>query len=401
VKVLLISHIFPPAVDGGSRIVWKVGEYLQKNGHEVSALTTNCNSTDDFVTPSSKPLPNNSSPIKNITITRLPVYKHLTKPLKALILLTSMFPRPNSFFSLLKKGPIFKIIPFLSFLRHLKTLKPDLIIAGPLPTTIIPISTYLSNYLSTKLITIPCFHPQDPDFQNTTLHHSLSKSTKIFSFTQIEKNILATKNIDPSKIFTQFPGLDPEFVINPDKIKFPKNPNLLFVGNFSAHKRVELLIDAFFKLKIKYPTLSLTLLGQKTLYWPNISKKLSRHKNSDINVIFNPTPQQIIKAYDNSTLLCLPSVHESFGLVFIESLVRGKPVIGANTPQTHEVITTLKGGLTFKPDNLLDLISKIDQLLSQPKLAKKLGTAGHQFVSFHLTWDKIILSLENQINEIQ
>jgi len=396
-----MSHIFPPAVDGGSRIVWKVGESLQKNGHQVSALTTNCNSTDDFVSPSSKPLPQNSATLNNITLTRLPVYKNLTKPLKALVLLTSKFPKLNSFFSLLKKGPIFKLIPFLSFIRQLKTSKPDLIIAGPLPTTIIPISTYLSNYLSTKLLTIPCFHPQDPDFQNPILYTALAKSTKIFSFTQFEKNILATKNINPTKIFTQFPGLDPEFIIKLDKIKFPQNPNLLFVGNFSAHKRVELLIDAFLKLKMKYPTLSLTLLGQQTLYWPQIAKKISQLKKPDINLIFNPTAQEIIKAYDNSSLLCLPSVHESFGLVFIESLARGKPVIGADTPQTHEVITTLKGGLTFKPDNLKDFISKIDQLLSHPDLSKKLGITGHQYVSSRLTWDKIILSLQKQINEIQ
>lgn len=397
-KVLLISHIFPPAVDGGSRIVWKIGEYLQKNGHQVSALTTNCQSTDDFVTPSSATL-HKTDLINHIPITRLPVYKRLTKPLKALILITPLFPKLNNFLKLLKKGPIFKIIPLILFLRQLKTQKPDLIIAGPLPTTIIYLSTHLLRY-SSKLLSVPCFHPQDSDFQNPLLLSALAKSDHIFCFTQTEKDILATKSIKPIKIFTQFPGLDPDFILPLKNISFPKNPNLLFVGNFSAHKRVELLIDAFIKLKNKYPKLSLTLLGQKTLYWPQIRTKIDKLSSSDIKIIFNPTKPQIKKAYDQSTLLCLPSVHESFGLVFIENLARGKPVVGADTPQTHEVISTLNGGLTFKTDNLNDLTAKIDTLLSNPKLAQKLGTKGHHFVSSHLTWDKIILSLEKQINEI-
>jgi hypothetical protein len=48
-KVLLISHIFPPAVDGGSKVVYKLGQYLKSQNHQILYLSSNCSSTDDFV----------------------------------------------------------------------------------------------------------------------------------------------------------------------------------------------------------------------------------------------------------------------------------------------------------------------------------------------------------------
>jgi glycosyltransferase involved in cell wall biosynthesis len=94
----------------------------------------------------------------------------------------------------------------------------------------------------------------------------------------------------------------------------------------------------------------------------------------------------------------LPSIHESFGLVFVESLARGKPVIGADTPQTSEVINLIHGGITFKTDDLSDLILKIKFFIAKPSSAGQLGLTGYQFVKNHLTWDKIGKKLWTKIS---
>jgi glycosyltransferase involved in cell wall biosynthesis len=215
------------------------------------------------------------------------------------------------------------------------------------------------------------------------------------ALTKTEKKLLARLSL--AKIFVNPLGVDTDFLIKESKIAFPKNPNILFIANFSAHKRFELLLDAFIKLHQNYPTLTFTALGQKTLYWPKIQTKIDSLPVK-INIIFNPTPQEIKQSIDNSTLLCLPSVHESFGLVFIESLARGKPGIGADTPQTAEVIKTIQGGLTFKTDNLSDLISQIKFLIDNPKKAQQLGLDGYRYVKNHLTWDRIGKSLWSKIS---
>jgi hypothetical protein len=38
-KILCISHIFPPSIDGGSRVIYKLGQYFEKQGNQVLYLS--------------------------------------------------------------------------------------------------------------------------------------------------------------------------------------------------------------------------------------------------------------------------------------------------------------------------------------------------------------------------
>jgi len=385
-KILLITHIYSPAVDGGSKIIAKIGDYLKNHGHKILVITSNCTSTDDFSQKKHSVISHPSA------IISLPVITFFHRPFK---LLAKIFPAFTTF----SKGPIFKFFPFLSSLKSILQFHPDFIIAGPLPTTIIIYATllhFLSTKLfhySTKLLIIPCFHPKDTDFQTPLLISLLKKSDYIWSLTNFEKEYFQKQlKITSPKYFVSGLGVDSDFVISKKYIKYPKKPNLVFIANFSAHKRSELLIEAFDLILKKHPQATLTLLGQKTLYFPQITaflKTISPQTRKKIKFIFKPSTQQIKQSLDKAYFLILPSVHESFGLVFVESLARGKPIIGTDTPQTAEVINTLKGGLTFKVDNLNSLVKSILKLIDSPPFSKKLGLNGYQTVKNFYTWDKI------------
>jgi glycosyltransferase involved in cell wall biosynthesis len=384
-RILLLTHIYPPAIDGGSKAISKIGDYLNKQGHQLLVITSNRSSTDDFVSSRRGPLDFSQD---NTDIIRLPVITFLHRPLK---LLSKVFP----FFKTFSKGPIFTRFP----IKKTINFKPDFIIAGPLPTTIIlyaHLINYLTNHLlrySTKLLILPCFHPNDPDFQTPLLISLLNKSDYLWCLTNYEKKYFQQKlNIKSPKYFVHGLGVDSDFIIKKTDIKYPKNPHIIFIANFSAHKRSELLIQAFDLILKKYPKASLTLLGQKTLYFPQIKaflKRISPKTRKKINFIFSPGLKQIKNSIDTSSCLVLPSLHESFGLVFVESLARGKAIIGANTAQTSEVIKTLKGGVTFEADNLQSLYRSIDKLLSSQAFTKKLATQGHQTVKNFYTWNRI------------
>lgn len=377
-NILLLTHIYPPAVDGGSKLIAKIGQYLESQGHQTLVVSSNCYSSDDFSHTYQSNL--KSSP----SIIRLPVVTLFHRPLK---LLSRLFPNLR----ILSKGPIF----FYISLRKILAFKPELIIAGPLPTTIILYASFLAKLLGAKLLIIPCYHPSDPDFQNSFIKKSLSAADYIVTFTHTEKKLL--RRFSSAKIVVNPLGVDPEFILNSSKITFPKDPNILFIANFAAHKRFELLLDAFYQLHQIYPRLTLTALGQKTLYWPKIQTKLDSLPIK-VKFIFNPTQKEIQQSIDRSTLLCLPSIQESFGLVFIESLARGKPVLGANTPQTTEVIKLIHGGLTFETDQLPDLIAKIKLFIDHPLETQKIGLTGYHYVKSHLTWAKIGQALWSKIS---
>jgi glycosyltransferase involved in cell wall biosynthesis len=192
-------------------------------------------------------------------------------------------------------------------------------------------------------------------------------------------------------LFVLGAGIDRSFLVS--KLTKPKKQNLLFLGNFAAHKQAELLIKSFAHLSSKYPKLTLTLAGQKTLYYPKILatiKKLPisvRQKITIFPKLYDTS--NLAHFLTNCSIMVFPSIHESFGLVLIESLAKYRPIIGANIPPVAEIIKKTGGGLIFKSQSIISLTKTINKLLNSPKLCQHLAQTGHDYVQNHYTWDKI------------
>ncbi|MDD4938220.1 MAG: glycosyltransferase family 4 protein [Candidatus Shapirobacteria bacterium] len=394
-KFLLISHIFPPAVDGGSKVVWKLGQFFQQNNHQTLYLSSDCSSTDDFT----KSKYQKSKIPKNYqsNVLKLPVYHHLRRPLKFINL---FLPKKSYLYGLLKvsqKGPIFKIIPFIKITSKIIKFKPDYIIAGPLPTTTILYArffkflTNLINHQSTKLLINASFHQTDPDFHALPLIKTLQKTDFIWTLTQYETDYFVQKyKINPQKIILAGNGVDSNFIISKIKEKSNQKPNILFIGNLCSHKRVDLLIKSFSQIK---SNASLIIVGQKTLFYPEIQKiyqslnsKIKKHMEFKFNVF---DKKELINLIDNSLFLVLPSIQESFGLVLIESWARGKAVLTTDIPPLQELVQKSHGGLNFKIDDQEDLQKQIQKLINNSKLRTEFGQNGLNYVKNHYTWDLV------------
>ena len=388
-NILFLSHIWPPAIDGGSQIIWRSLIGLKKLGHNTLVLTTNCSSTDDFIKPNSTPIN-----ISSNSVIRLPVFKT-----KLFIYLKKLFK--FNIFNLLATGPIFKPLSFIKALTKIARFKPDLIMAGPLPTTIIPYALFLKKLYNTNLLTLPCFHQYDQSFQNPIFLNCLLQSDLIWTLTHHEAKYLKNNlKVPKAIIFTLYPGIPDNFPRPTFKPK-PKGVKLLFLGSFSAHKRIELLLSAFCQINSKYPQSTLTIAGQKTLYYPQIKKHLmslpKKYRNNITITAKKYTQLQLKKYLDQSSLLVNPSIHESFGLVFLEAASRGIPIIGSDLPPVVEIIKKSQAGLTFQKDNQKDLVNKIQTIINNPKLANKFCQNGIKF-SQGLTWTKTIKKLNKYVS---
>jgi glycosyltransferase involved in cell wall biosynthesis len=396
-KILLLSHIFPPSIDGGSRVIYKLGQYFQSQNIKTLYLSSNCSSTDDFVTPKYRLSPQLSNQIK------LPVYHHLRRPLKFVNLFLPQKTYLHHLLSVFQKGPVFRLLPFIKSLHLVLKFKPDYIVAGPLPTSIVIYARIYQKFLNffkhkSKILINASFHPSDPDFHRLPLIHSLCQSDYLWTLSQFETNYFIQKfKISPQKIILAGNGVDPEFIKKTTTFNPPKpnqTINLLFIGSLSAHKGIDTLIDGFSHLTCHQPQsrLRLIIAGQKTLFYPTIKQKINSLPKSvatKIKFIFNFPQTKLQKLIDNSYLLILPSHHESFGLVVIEAWARGKPVIVSQIPTLTEIVSQAQGGLTFKTNDYLDLSQKITHLIQSPQTAFKLGQNGRKYVKNNYLWTKV------------
>jgi glycosyltransferase involved in cell wall biosynthesis len=387
-KFIVLTHIYPPAIDGGSQIIYHLSEYLKSQGHQTTILTTNCASTDDFVSPHAPPVAHPKS------IYSLAVYRRFYKLIG---LIQKIFPVATCL-NVLKTGPIFKFIPLFKAVSSILSLKADYILTGPLPTTTLLYAQFL-NFLSgliynhpLKIIVVPCFHHRDLSFQNPILLSALTHADFIAALTDFETQYLSSHLNTKAKIFTLGAGVPASLLIK-KPAKFSPLPNLLFLGNFAAHKGIITLLDAFALVKKKFPQVSLTLAGQSTLYYPQIKahfQTLPVGVKTSIRFVTRRyhTPQ-LIKMLDSCALLVLPSIHESFGLVLIEAWARKKPVVVANIPAPASLVNTSGGGVTCEPLSATDLACQINTLLPKPDQLRSLGQNGYAYVKSHFTWDKI------------
>ncbi|MFA6185124.1 MAG: glycosyltransferase family 4 protein [Candidatus Shapirobacteria bacterium] len=404
-KILLISHIFPPAIDGGSKVIYKLGQYFESQNHQTLYLSSNCSSTDDFI----KKSPALSREGFRKGFIKLPTYHHLRRPLKFLNLFLK-----QDLLKVFQKGPIFKIFPFLKATYQILKFKPDLIIAGPLPTTIILYAVFFKKITNSKLLINASFHPTDQDFQQKPLINTLKKADFLWTLTQSETDYFTKNfNIDPKKIILAGNGVDYNFL---KKSKIPRlvsaksrsasggkgglgSFNILFIGSLAAHKRVDILIKSFSDILASRPVkggieggFKLTIAGQKTLFYSQIEKlinSLDPKLKSKINFIFNFNQKDLAKIIDNCSVLVLPSVQESFGLVIVEAWARQKPVICADIPALKELVQNSNGGLLFKTNDQSDLTKKIQEIIDNPKKSEQMGKNGYNYVKNNYTWNNV------------
>ncbi|MDX2381539.1 MAG: glycosyltransferase family 4 protein, partial [Acidimicrobiia bacterium] len=85
----------------------------------------------------------------------------------------------------------------------------------------------------------------------------------------------------------------------------------------------------------------------------------------------------------------IPSLYEPFGLVALEALAAGAPLIVADTGGLSEMIDGTEAALTFEPGNPDDLAACIERVLTDNDLAVALTRHAEELVEMTYAWDAI------------
>ena len=150
---------------------------------------------------------------------------------------------------------------------------------------------------------------------------------------------------------------------------------ILFAGFPFKLKGVDILIAAFKLISEKYPDWSLKILG----WFPDkteLQKAIDGHPRIEVHlpVFYSEMPEHICKC----SIFVLPSRTEAMGRVLVEAMAAGKPRVGANVDGIPTVINDGVDGLLFKSEDIQDLAQKLELVMEDPKLRRKMGTAGRK-----------------------
>ena len=174
--------------------------------------------------------------------------------------------------------------------------------------------------------------------------------------------------------------------------------NLLFVGGLdSAHyfKGLDILLVACSLLKNKNWTLKIVGSGNLQIKYQASSLALGLENN--IKFLGKIDDVALIKTYQESDIFILPSInsHEAFGLVLIEAMACGVPVIASRLPGVRSVFRDELDGLSCNIGDSQDLAAKIDLLISDEHKRLTMARSARSYAVSKYSWVVIASKIKN------
>lgn len=173
----------------------------------------------------------------------------------------------------------------------------------------------------------------------------------------------------------------------------PEAPALLYAGRLIRWKGVEYLLKAM--PHIHPGNTRLWIAGEGT--YRDILEKLASDLGISDRVTFLGKVEQddLAALYRSCAMLVATSfVNETFGMALCEAMACGAAVVASRFGGFREVVVDGVTGLMARPQDPLDLAAKINTLLADPEMVKRMGAAGRKRVLDEFSWQAVANRLE-------
>ncbi|MGD9891738.1 MAG: glycosyltransferase family 4 protein [Dehalococcoidia bacterium] len=159
-----------------------------------------------------------------------------------------------------------------------------------------------------------------------------------------------------------------------------QQPYILFVGRLEERKGLPTLIEAFALLKRNHPTLRLVVVGDGGRR-AGYEQWVKDHGLGDVHFAGRASASDLAGYYQHAAVYCAPNTgNESFGIVLLEAMAAGCPVVATDIEGFASVITDGDDGLLVPPRNPGAMADALARVLDDPVVAQRLITNGRRCV---------------------
>jgi len=307
-------------------------------------------------------------------------------------------------FNLLKKYKEMEVrIPtFLKVLNKVKEFNPDIIHINT------PLGIGDEGFLCAKILKKPIvgtYHTLLPDFLRHVNLAGLEKREFMKNMTWRYSNFIYNRcNIvtAPSKIIKKKlrkNGLKTKVEVisnGVDLNRFYKKKmkkdgiTILHIGRMSYEKNVDVVLQAM-KLVSEYKKVKFMIVGGG----PDLKRLKDYSKKINLNVKFigNVDNEKLVDYYNKADIFVTASTIETEGIVLLEAMACGLPIVGVDKLAIPEVVRDGENGFIAKVNNPEDIARCLTKLVKNPDLIKRLSNNSLKIVKKY--------SLENSINKLE
>jgi glycosyltransferase involved in cell wall biosynthesis len=184
--------------------------------------------------------------------------------------------------------------------------------------------------------------------------------------------------------------------------KWGQGPSVVSVGVLHPRKGYDVLLRAFAKVVEVIPQARCRIIGGRwgdgryERYLHTLSQRLGISEAIE----FAGQRSDVMAILSESDLVVIPSRIEAFGMVALEAMLAGKPVVASRTGGLQDIVVHGETGLLVEPENPDELAVAMIELLRNKKLAERMGEAGRKRVIQLFTAERMAASFAELYNEM-
>ncbi len=198
--------------------------------------------------------------------------------------------------------------------------------------------------------------------------------------------------LDPAQVVRIPNGIDPALWGGHDR-PADREPLVVTWGRVQYEKGFQVLARSMTKLRGQVPGVSCVIAGRGS-YLPELQTQIDVEGVSDLielpGFLSGPDLRELVH---RAGCVVIPSLYEPFGLVALEALAAGAPLIVARTGGLAELIADTGAGVTFEPGNPDDLADAIERVLQDGELAQELTRQAQDLIETKYAWDAVATSV--------
>ena len=194
---------------------------------------------------------------------------------------------------------------------------------------------------------------------------------------QVKRFELIPPGIDTTEFSIKRSNPFPKLIPN----HFSENSNIILsVSRISHGKGLDDIIDEMSTVAKKHQDVQLIIVGEDFGARSSLLKQIKKLRlQNNVHLVGKLDRDQLLGAYQHSSIFLHPSHYEAFGIVLAEASAANLPIIARNTSAIPYVCPDNKSGLLFSHSNQIS--SLITKLIENPNQANALGRHGKQYIS--------------------
>jgi len=252
--------------------------------------------------------------------------------------------------------------------------------------------TYASFHVARRcdipFVLTPVHHPRWVGWRYRAYNKLYTMADVVLALTNAEKQTLVALGVREERIVVT--GMGPVLAPQPNPATFLHDnhidgPMVLFLGQHYRYKGYRQMLQAVRLVWQRVPETHFVFIGPAV---GRSERDFEAMQDRRIHRLGKVDLQKKTDALAACTLLCVPSIQESFGGVYTEAWSFGKPVIGCNIPAVAEVIIDGGDGYLVAQEPA-QIAERICHLLLHPMQAQAMGKAGQRKLEAQYTWWRI------------